>query len=177
MTTPTSEQCGASARIQIGPMPYIGPCVLRHGHDGPVHQDAAGAQWTDPRPATAEDSAGLCPASLRDQITRALDTAICDPEASEFLADAVMPVIEAETAALRQRAETAERRVEHFEEYAVQVDADLGIETQRAEEAEAAVQRVREAERIHRVAHPSPVGGCPACHILAALDQPEETRE
>ncbi|GAA3958086.1 hypothetical protein GCM10023085_45710 [Actinomadura viridis] len=34
----------------------------------------------------------------------------------------------------------------------------------------AVLERVREAETIHRVAHPSPVGGCPACHILSALD-------
>lgn len=115
---PKPEQCGASARIQIGPMPYIGPCILRHGHDGPVHQDAAGAQWTDPRPATAEDSAGLCPASLRDQIAEALPCPVCPAQAGEpcvrarednqqphmsrrLRADAVMPVVEAALAALR----------------------------------------------------------------------------
>lgn len=28
---------------------HLGPCILRHGHDGPVHQDARGATWwTDP---------------------------------------------------------------------------------------------------------------------------------
>ncbi|MFE9099891.1 hypothetical protein [Actinomadura geliboluensis] len=59
--TPT-DTCGASARTGVGrPTPFIGPCVLRAHHDGPVHQDADGAQWTDPRPATAEDSAALCP--------------------------------------------------------------------------------------------------------------------
>lgn len=41
----------------------------------------------------------------------------------------------------RQRADKAERRVEHFEEHAAQVDADLGIETHRAETAERKLQQ------------------------------------
>lgn len=41
MTEPTT--CDAS---WLGPFEQpAGPCVLRHGHDGPVHQGANGAQW------------------------------------------------------------------------------------------------------------------------------------
>jgi hypothetical protein len=93
--------------------------------------------------------------------------------------------------ALTLRAEQAEQRATEQHDRAVLAEAalrDHGArlaaemrygqqQYDRAEKAEAAVRRVREAERIHRVAHPSPVGGCPACHILAALDadQPKET--
>lgn len=35
--------CGASA--YTGLTNPVGPCVLRAGHDGPVHQDANGATW------------------------------------------------------------------------------------------------------------------------------------
>lgn len=40
---PTLAWCGASAP-GVGREP-LGPCVLRHGHDGPVHQGADGAKW------------------------------------------------------------------------------------------------------------------------------------
>lgn len=39
----------------------LGPCVLRIDHDGPVHRDEAGVSWTDPRPASADSRASLCP--------------------------------------------------------------------------------------------------------------------
>lgn len=34
--------CDASARNSLG---ITGPCVLRHRHDGPVHQDRHGTTW------------------------------------------------------------------------------------------------------------------------------------
>lgn len=37
--------CDASAAGIDGAL--LGPCGLRHGHDGPVHQDATGARWAD----------------------------------------------------------------------------------------------------------------------------------
>jgi hypothetical protein len=40
---PPIAWCGASMP-GYGAEP-IGPCVLRHGHDGPVHQAASGAKW------------------------------------------------------------------------------------------------------------------------------------
>ena len=73
--TPTGDktaQCGASSRIGFHYLvPYFGPCVLRAGHDGPVHEDANGVQWTDPRPAKAGDLAALCPPTgdLPDECT------------------------------------------------------------------------------------------------------------
>jgi len=36
----------------------IGPCVLRHAHDGPEHQAANGATWSDPT-ATPDTDAQL----------------------------------------------------------------------------------------------------------------------
>ena len=36
--------CDASHAFP-GPGQPVGPCVLRHSHDGPVHQDAAGTTW------------------------------------------------------------------------------------------------------------------------------------
>ena len=48
-TTPhPAETCGASTRgIRLGDNPpyHLGPCVLRAGHDGPIHQTADGVQW------------------------------------------------------------------------------------------------------------------------------------
>lgn len=35
--------CGAS--MHTGLSDPVGPCVLRAGHDGPVHQDTHGAKW------------------------------------------------------------------------------------------------------------------------------------
>lgn len=35
--------CDASMAALVGDP--IGPCVLRHGHDGPVHQAVDGAKW------------------------------------------------------------------------------------------------------------------------------------
>jgi hypothetical protein len=52
---PPLSWCGASM-AGLGGDP-IGPCILRAGHDGPVHQAANGAKWwptTDPQ---AEDRA------------------------------------------------------------------------------------------------------------------------
>jgi hypothetical protein len=43
-----SSTCDAST-LGIGGA-VIGPCILRHQHDGPVHQDANGTQWTAPNP-------------------------------------------------------------------------------------------------------------------------------
>lgn len=40
---PPITWCGASLGTGLGEP--LGPCILRHGHDGPVHQDADGAKW------------------------------------------------------------------------------------------------------------------------------------
>lgn len=60
-TLPPLAWCGASMP-GIGGQP-IGPCVLRNGHDGPVHQAANGTRWwlhngviTIPAPITAEQA-------------------------------------------------------------------------------------------------------------------------
>ena len=42
-----SATCDASRIAPIGET-LIGPCILRHQHDGPVHQDANGTRWTTP---------------------------------------------------------------------------------------------------------------------------------
>lgn len=34
--------CDASTTTGLG---AVGPCVLRLGHDGPIHEDRAGARW------------------------------------------------------------------------------------------------------------------------------------
>lgn len=68
MTTSPIEWCGASTR-GFGSV-LIGPCVLRHGHDGPVHRDEVGVSWTDPRPAS-ESSEMLCPPALRERLAEA----------------------------------------------------------------------------------------------------------
>jgi hypothetical protein len=47
--------CDASLDPGVGDP--IGPCVLRHGHDGPVHQDARGARWW-PREGTVVTASG-----------------------------------------------------------------------------------------------------------------------
>ncbi|WP_168220942.1 hypothetical protein [Actinomadura sp. WMMA1423] len=95
------ERCGASSRIGFHYLvPYIGPCVLRRDHDGPVHEDANGTQWTDPRPAKAGDLAALCPPAggLRERLTEALQQADAWaqllPEDRARFADAVLPVVE-----------------------------------------------------------------------------------
>ena len=43
MHTPALRStCDASHTNSLGP---LGPCVLRHRHDGPLHKDATGATW------------------------------------------------------------------------------------------------------------------------------------
>lgn len=44
--------CGASAADAHDP---LGPCILRAGHDGPVHLDAEGTKWADPEPEPLAD--------------------------------------------------------------------------------------------------------------------------
>jgi hypothetical protein len=62
MHTPISTTCGASRTNALGP---LGPCVLRHRHDGPVHQDARGATWwTDRTPAPPSRASVLFTAFL-----------------------------------------------------------------------------------------------------------------
>jgi hypothetical protein len=74
----------------------LGPCVLRHQHDGPVHQDADGARWStvvravDKAPTTTTDDAP----HLRQLIADALENADYRPDMRRGdLADAVVPVI------------------------------------------------------------------------------------
>lgn len=31
----------------------LGPCILRHGHDGPVHKDASGSTWWPTAPSAS----------------------------------------------------------------------------------------------------------------------------
>lgn len=42
MTTTAPTTCDRSTRTEFG---AIGPCILRAGHDGPVHRDATGTTW------------------------------------------------------------------------------------------------------------------------------------
>lgn len=49
--TPPYKLCSASSYGALGGT--VGPCVLRYLHDGPVHQDAEGASWTQ-RPGAPE---------------------------------------------------------------------------------------------------------------------------
>lgn len=56
MKTPTARTtCDASHATDTT---TFGPCVLRHRHDGPIHQDANGATWwlrpTPTRPSRAD---------------------------------------------------------------------------------------------------------------------------
>lgn len=41
------DTCDASVRRPLDR--NLGPCILRHQHDGPVHKDATGATWTSTR--------------------------------------------------------------------------------------------------------------------------------
>jgi hypothetical protein len=59
-TNPTAW-CGASAHT--GFTHPVGPCVLRAGHDGPVHQAADGAKWWP----TAPGKPGVAPAQCQAQ--------------------------------------------------------------------------------------------------------------
>ncbi|MGI5418673.1 hypothetical protein [Actinomadura luteofluorescens] len=82
------------------------------------------------------------PLALRDEALRLLDRAEQAEDRRRKAEQAYTQLAErhAETEATRDRwrtrAEEAERRVEHFEEHAAQTNADLGIETKRAEQAE-----------------------------------------
>ncbi len=46
-----SPLCGASTPALIGGS-TLGPCILRARHDGRMHRDAAGSQWTPIEPPT-----------------------------------------------------------------------------------------------------------------------------
>ncbi|HEY9408907.1 MAG TPA: hypothetical protein VIP77_04940 [Jiangellaceae bacterium] len=108
-----------------------------------------------------------CKPALRDQLVEALTRehqrragerieASVEEHCAGF-ADAVLPLVETKAAARsaavgsnwQDRAKAAERRAEHFEEHAAQINADLGIETQRAEKAERDLTAaIRERDRI-----------------------------
>lgn len=68
----TRNTCDASAPQALG---AIGPCILRHHHTGPVHQDANGATWwlrttaaAGPGVATTLTTAFLAAAALTGAI-------------------------------------------------------------------------------------------------------------
>lgn len=42
---PMHTTCDASHATGFAEGGVLGPCVLRHGHDGPLHKDARGATW------------------------------------------------------------------------------------------------------------------------------------
>ncbi|MGA5486680.1 hypothetical protein ACPCK1_02765 [Streptomyces pseudogriseolus] len=54
---PAHTTCDASTAGLAGDT--LGPCILRHGHDGPVHKDATGATWWPARHPTPPSRAGL----------------------------------------------------------------------------------------------------------------------
>jgi hypothetical protein len=90
----TVGTCDASTHGIVGE--NLGPCVLRHQHDGPVHQDATGARWstavraTDDAPTTTATDAP----HLRQLIADALEAADYRMDMRRGdLADAVLPVI------------------------------------------------------------------------------------
>ncbi|MGW4107024.1 hypothetical protein [Streptomyces sp. NPDC004976] len=61
--TPMHTTCDAS--LDTGFTNPLGPCVLRHGHAGPVHKDAAGATWwTGPNPTPPTRRAAVFTAVL-----------------------------------------------------------------------------------------------------------------
>lgn len=172
-SNPHAELCGASTRIRHGAMPFIGPCILRYRHDGPVHQDADGSQWTDPQPAA--DAAPLCPPAgdLRDRLIDAIRRAPEDDDPPNELirsvhptmdedfevisgppddfADAVLPVTLAWAAEQTQRAETAERAARVFCDQRDEARSDAVSAWQNAEDwhevAQAKEQRTDHADR------------------------------
>lgn len=102
---------------------HLGPCILRSGHDGPMHQDGEGVQWAGspgllPEPtgdlrerladalrAAAHQCDDHCDCRTGDHrvfVTALEDGTITEVEGTpEVIADAVLPVVEAETAAYR----------------------------------------------------------------------------
>jgi hypothetical protein len=49
-----ADMCGASMVVG-GAVGTVGPCLLRHGHDGPVHQGAGSVRWSEAVLGDAED--------------------------------------------------------------------------------------------------------------------------
>lgn len=178
------DLCGASTaaiRVTSQPPYHLGPCVLRKDHDGPVHQDANGTQWTGdvgaPLPTGHTDLRDQIEAAIRDGAYTCpgdgcqLTEAECQGEhpitwagthtdptngkvtmwvegTTDGLADAAMPVVHA---ALAEK-EGEIRRLRDYAERFPDAHADFGngcadwcyrCRLDRAEEAEAAVQRVR----------------------------------
>ena len=147
-----TEQCGASSRIGFHYLvPYIGPCVLRHDHDGPVHEDANGTQWTDPRPAKAGDLAVLCPEQPpTGDLSERLDAALRTVGLARNLAayrDAVLPVIEE---ALAEHMD--ERGAEQIERIQAERHALPKDERVRLDAADAPMLRIQLAVMARRVA-------------------------
>lgn len=128
---------------------------------------------------------------LRDALEGATRWAMTNADATTHrpmsmltLADAVLPVVEAETAALRERAEEAERKLAELERALNWQTSCLACsrvldssyaETVRAEKAEAAVERARELARHPRTSHGRVNDYVPAADLRAALDRPEQT--
>jgi hypothetical protein len=144
--------CGASTRLPIGPMGFTGPCVLRVGHDGPVHQDADGVSWTGPQPATTES---MCPPDLRDQLAKALrgkyDSE--DHRPSYRAADAAMPVVQAALTEQTKRAEQAEELLRIAHDTSNRSEAERARAARQRDEAIAALTRYAAEAHGRKWAH------------------------
>ncbi|MFG2515988.1 hypothetical protein [Streptomyces sp. NPDC048584] len=110
-STPVRTTCDAS--IDTGFTNPAGPCILRAGHDGPVHQDAAGATWwISPPPAPAAPPSRLAVTCFA-VLTLACAAGALYTAAYEYWAWAI-PVTLATTAAGWATADAyAERRAHH----------------------------------------------------------------
>ncbi|MFF5261335.1 hypothetical protein ACFY4C_20525 [Actinomadura viridis] len=134
--------------------------------------------------------------SLRTQMTEALDAVVHDRESAEFLADAVLPVVEPAllTAQVEatERADTLAARLEETEDQLRKAEQAFIALRERAEAAEAARARwqkrgeqaeatIARAREIHRQTCPVAAGTLktPAftCAVCTALDEPGEISE
>lgn len=106
--------CGASTRGWGGAT--LGPCVLRHRHEDPVHEDANGCTWTMHPAMSSGDSSS----PLREQIAAALRR--LDEEGGPPTpggnrleeADAVLAVRDREMEQLRDELAGAKATIEHM---------------------------------------------------------------
>lgn len=148
----TAITCGPS---QTGLIPdtTLGPCILRVGHDGPVHEDDNGVRWSwslgdavrDPELSKRSAAIG----ELRDHLAEAIREVIEQGGGATVITSTVMTHVGAAYSALRdeaieqrQRAEQAEDRLQRAVELASESSTRAAQAEAEAAEAEAAIERV-----------------------------------
>jgi hypothetical protein len=164
----------------------LGPCVLRHGHDGPVHRGPAGETWwLTVAVAEAPPTAAGTPDADAEQLARwarreALLVLVTRVQHGRTLTDDEARTLREHVETEMREAEAARATIERMKRTNRMVNGGARESRERAARAAAAVERVRAVrDGITELARGADGGAADAFGVVlhrltAALDGTEE---